>query len=179
MKKSYQIEIITSILIGLILVFIPSSVIINVLRFILGIGLILLFLPSTIIGLNNRHLTYMGIRSLVFVTFGFVIIILGFDVVGTIIGSVLLILLLIDLFRSNNLLTTFKKDLVKYIIALILIVIGINKVVDIVVTVSGIVLIVVGLLSLILSEINIRHQIKKEKKNSNIIDVDFENEEEI
>ena len=57
-------------------------------------------------------------------------------------------------------LETFKSDLIKYILAVVLIVVGINKVIDIVILVSGLLLVVVGIIKLITDSIDTRKTFK-------------------
>lgn len=184
MKKIFQIEGIISIILGLLLLLIPSNVIISVLQFILGLVLVFIYLPMFLINMYVTKDIYVKIKSLIFTILGFVIMIFGFNIVGSVIGTTLIIFLLIDLINSDNKLETFKSDLIKYILAVVLIVVGINKVIDIVILVSGLLLVVVGIIKLITDSIDTRKTFKHKKEetkqtlNENIIDVEFEKHEE-
>ena len=103
MRKSYEFEGIVSLIIGIILSFLPITIILNLLKFIIGGYLLLAFLPATIIAFStNQGKTFGAIKSLIMVILGLVIICFGFDFIGSIIGVILLIILLTGLFNSNN-----------------------------------------------------------------------------
>lgn len=184
MKKIFQIEGIISIILGLLLLLIPSNVIISVLQFILGLVLVFIYLPMFLISMYVIKDTYTMAKALIFTILGFVIMICGFNVVGTVIGTVLIVFLLIDLFNSKNKLETFKKDLIKYILATVLIAVGINKVIDIAILVSGLLLVIVGIIKLITDGVEVKSGYKtkttdnKKPLNENIIDAEFEKHED-
>ncbi len=184
MKKVYQIDGIISIFLGLILIFIPTNIILSMLQLILGICLIMFYLPTTILSITTNNMKYVGIKSLIFTILGFVIIIFGFNIIGTIIGVIMLVFLLLDLINSSNKLETLKKDLIKYIIAVVLIFVGVNKVIDVIVLISGILLVVAGVIKLVIDIRVSNNQLKRKenhshhKNNENVIDAKFEKHEE-
>ncbi len=184
MKKIFQIDGIVSIILGLLLIFIPSNVIINFLQFILGLCLIFIYLPIFLITINVTKSNYVKIKSLIFTILGFVIMIFGFNVIGSIVGTILIVFLLIDLINSQNRLETLKKDLIKYILALVLIGIGINKIIDIVILISGGLLIIVGIIKMIAENRDNKNNNNNNNNqnyqpiNENFVDVEYEEHEE-
>ncbi len=181
MKKVFQIDGIVSIIFGLLLVFIPSSVIINFLQFILGLCLIFIYLPIFLVTISITKSNYIKIKSLIFTILGFVIMIFGFNVIGSIVGTILIVFLLIDLINSPNKLATLKKDLIKYILALVLIGIGINKIIDVVILISGGLLIIVGIIKMIAENRDNKNNSSNQNYqpiNENFVDVEFEEHEE-
>lgn len=184
MKKTYQIEGIISILLGLILIFIPTNIVLSILQLILGICLIMFYLPTTILSITANNMKYVGIKSLIFTILGFVIIIFGFNIIGTVIGIIMLIFLLLDLINSSNKKEILKKDLVKYIIAIILIFVGVNKVIDVIILIAGILLIIGGIIKLVIdAKVNNNEPKRKDNHsyneiNENVIDAKFEKHEE-
>lgn len=177
MKKTLQIDGIISIVIGLILLFIPSNFIINTLQFILGFILILLYLPITLIQLKLNN-SYAIVKSLVLTILGFVIIFLGFDKIASVVGIIWLVFLIIDLINSKNKLETFKKDLIKYIVVLVLIVVGISKVFDIIIRIIGAIMIIVGIVSLFLENKNTSKPNNNKVIGGEVIDAEFEKHED-
>lgn len=183
MKKLFQLEGLFSVIIGLLLLLIPTYVIISVLQFILGAILIVFYLPITILHFHLNNNDYLKIKSLIFTILGFVIMVFGFNVIGSVVGAILLVFLIIDLVKSNNKKETLKKDLIKYIIAAVLIVVGVNKVIDVVVIASGILLLIFGIIKLVAENIP-KKENKKTSNNNNtkinekVIDVEFEKHED-
>lgn len=177
MKKTLQIDGIISIVIGLILLFIPSNFIINTLQFILGFILILLYLPITLIQLKLNN-SYAIVKSLVLTILGFVIIFLGFDKIASVVGVIWLVFLIVDLINSKNKLETFKKDLIKYIVVLVLIVVGVSKVFDIIIRIVGAIMIIVGIVSLFLENKNTSKTNNNKVIGGEVIDAEFEKHEE-
>lgn len=177
MKKTYQTDAFISIIIGLLLICIPTNLILSILQFILGFLLVLIYLPTMLLNINSS-MNYLKIKSLIFTILGFVIIFFGFNIIGSIIGIIMLGFLLVDLCNSKHKKETFKKDLVKYIIAFVLIFVGINQVIDIIVFVAGILLIIVGIIKLIFDNKPKNKNMTNHQINEKIIDVDFENHEE-
>lgn len=181
MRKSYEFEGIVSLIIGIILIFLPTTIILNILKFIIGGYLLLAFLPATLIAFNtNQGKIFGAIKSLIMVILGLVIICFGFDFIGSIIGGILLIVLLIDLLNSSNKSETFKKDLVKYIISFVLMFLGINMLLHIGIRIIGLILIIVGIITIITSNKNNNRPTNKtsstETIKENVIDVDFTEE---
>lgn len=183
MRKSYEFEGIVSLLVGILLIFLPTTIILNILQFIIGAYLVFAFLPATILAFGmQKGGSFIGIKSLIMVVLGIVIMFMGFDYIASIIGVILLIGLLIDLFKSENKLDTFKKDLVKYIIALILIFLGINIVIQIGIRVIGIILIIIGIIALIANgkskpkAPNSMNNNNQQTLNEDVIDVEFTEE---
>lgn len=177
MKKTLQIDGIISIVIGLILLFIPSNFIINTLQFILGFILILLYLPITLIQLKLNN-SYAIVKSLVLTILGFVIIFLGFDKIASVVGVIWLVFLIVDLINSKNKLETFKKDLIKYIVVLVLIVVGVSKVFDIIIRIVGAIMIIVGIVSLFLENKNTSKSNNNKVIGGEVIDAEFEKHED-
>lgn len=181
MKRNYQIDAIISILIGLLLIFIPTNAILNILQFILGFCLIIIYLPTAIISFTSSNMTYIGIKSLIFTILGFVIVFFGFNIIGTVIGVIMLTFLFFDLINANNKRETFKKDLVKYIISIILIFIGVNKIIDIIVLIAGLLLVIGGIIKLAF-DVKITNKQNTNssngKINEKVIDAEFEDHEE-
>lgn len=182
MKKIFQLEGLFSVIIGLVLLLIPTNVIINVLQFILGAILIVFYLPITILHFHLSNNDYLKIKSLIFTILGFIIMFFGFNVIGSVVGAILLVFLIIDLVKSNNKKETLKKDLIKYIVAGVLIVVGVNKVIDVVVIAAGILLLIFGIIKLLVENIpekeNKKASNNNNKINENIIDVEFEKHED-
>lgn len=182
-KLVFEIEGIMSIILGLLLILIPNDVIIGVLQFILGFAVILFYLPVTIFHFYANFSNYLKIRSLIFTILGFVILILGFNFIGSIVGTIMLVFLIIDLINSKDKKATFKKDLIKYIVALVLMVVGVSEVLGIMIIASGIVLIVIGIIKLI-AESGLFDKKKKTSTNNqtqikgDFIDVEYEKHEE-
>lgn len=180
MRKSYEFEGIVSLIIGIILSFLPITIILNILKFIIGGYLLLAFLPATIIAFStNQGKTFGAIKSLIMVILGLVIICFGFDFIGSIIGVILLIILLTGLFNSKNKKETFKKDLIKYIVAFVLIFLGINQVLHIGIRIIGLILIIVGIITIVTSNKNNNAKNKTSNNKTikeDVIDVDFTEE---
>ena len=182
MRKSYEFEGIVSLIIGIILIFLPTTIILNILKFIIGGYLLLAFLPATLIAFNmNQGKTFVAIKSLIMVILGIVIMCFGFDFIGSIIGGILLIVLLIDLFNSSNKKETFKKDLIKYIISFVLMFLGINMLLQIGIRIIGIILMIVGIITIITNNKNDNNKSQSKSSNhktieENVIDVDFTEE---
>jgi hypothetical protein len=182
MRKSYEFEGIVSLIIGIILIFLPATIILNILKFIIGGYLLLAFLPATLIAFSiNQGKSFLAMKSLIMVILGLVIICCGFDIIGSIIGAILLIVLLIDLLNSPNKLETFKKDLIKYIISFVLMFLGINVLLNIGIRIIGIILIIVGIITIITNNKKNNNIPKNNTSNNktieeNVIDVDFTEE---
>ena len=177
MRKNFEIEGIISILVGVLLVFIPTDVIIDILRFILGFYLILAFIPAVIFAfiMDNKK-SYICIRSLLMVILGIIIICFGMNYIGSIVGVILLVFLIIDLVKAPNKKERIKKDLVKYIIVFVLVVLGVEEFLHITVRVMGLLLLISGILLLIINSKGGKNNKNNNKIDNNVIDVDFTEE---
>ena len=106
------------------------------------------------------------------------IIFLGFDKIASVVGVIWLVFLIVDLINSKNKLETFKKDLIKYIVVLVLIVVGVSKVFDIIIRIVGAIMIIVGIVSLFLENKNTSKCNNNKVIGGEVIDAEFEKHED-
>ena len=184
MRKNFEFEGMLSILIGVLLLFIPTTLILNILKFILGFYLVFAFLPAVIMSfVTNSKTSYVSIKSLLMVILGIVIMCFGINHIGMIVGLILLVFLIIDLVNSSNKKERFKKDLVKYIIVFVLVVLGIELFLHITVRIMGLLILISGIILLITNSKNNKNSNKNNTSYTNsqtldesVIDVDFTEE---
>ncbi|MBQ8292733.1 MAG: hypothetical protein IJX78_02855 [Bacilli bacterium] len=174
----FNLKGLVSIIIGLLLILIPTSTILSLLQFIIGFGIILTTLiPALLVGFDFKKNAYLLTKTIILIILGCVIMFWGFDTIGSVVGVVTLVFLIIDLVNSKNKKETLKKDAVKYLISGLLIFVGINSIVDILVFVAGIILIIFGIIDFIFANKTPKQESNNNKVQENVIDVEFEEHE--
>ncbi len=184
-QKERMFGFVTSIvyiLIGLVFIFVPSDVLLDVIFTILGIIIILLNLVPCIYYFmlgkdNNRYYTY-AVLSLVSIAIGFAFIFMHNAVLAVILGSWLVVLPIVRIVLSNDKKAELKKSIPYFVVAILLFFIPANTIFDIVLKVFGGLLIALGVFGIIY-RIVIDHKNNKNdnddsnNQNREIIDVEY------
>lgn len=179
-KQNFIINVITSILgivLGLLLCFSDAE---DFLRFVfagVAIYMFLLAIPSLILiskEENPKEKTRIYVIAFTLIAIGLVLLIYP-KMVATIIGGTLLLIIpLYNIISSKDKKEMFKKELVKIILGIVLILCGVGSVVKVMLYIIGGIVIALSLAYLVYTLIiylKLRHKEKKEREENEVIDV--------
>lgn len=179
-KQQFLSNIILSILVflfGLVLCFADSEQLLNFILVSVGLFVILngfLSLFSMKYSLNEKERTNNLIAAIIFFAVGFTLLVFRYIVAYIFVGCVLIAFPIYRIIISDNKIETLKKEFVKIIVGILVIICGLSYTLKSILVVSGIVVMGLSLIYIIYNTIlliKINNQEKKEQEENDIIDV--------
>lgn len=163
-----------SILAGLLIISLSASVILKSLLIISGILILIITIPNLILSLQmHKGKSYDFIDQLVMIVLALILMFSPISFITKTIGTIIFILALIKLIRTTDKIGQLQRDLYRYIIALILILVDPVDITKVVCWIMGLLLIVTGLILIFNLRLpKSRKPSSKEPIKQGVIDVD-------
>lgn len=186
--RNHKLEGVIGCIIGIIFIVFNKGMV-DIISIIIGLGLSIVYIISATMWFRvysvdkSRASLFNFIKAIVLAVIGIYVLFFNPNIISTILGVVVLVILLISLFSASNKLQQFQDDLLKYIIAAILILFGFQGIMTIVIYVIGALAIIYGLFKIFFIknttiEYPSYHPEEQPKVDVNIIDVDYTEEKD-